>query len=33
VTSPLPIDALLPGIAVSLRRTPNLVIEAAPGAG
>lgn len=33
VTSPLPIDALLPGIADSLRRTPNLVIEAAPGAG
>ncbi|HEU5021155.1 MAG TPA: ATP-dependent helicase HrpB [Bryobacteraceae bacterium] len=33
MTSPLPIDALLPAIADSLRRTPNLVIEAAPGAG
>jgi ATP-dependent helicase HrpB len=29
----LPIDALLPEIAASLRRTPNLAIEAAPGAG
>ncbi|HVW07514.1 MAG TPA: ATP-dependent helicase HrpB [Bryobacteraceae bacterium] len=33
MTAPLPIDALLPGIAESLRGTPNLVIEAAPGAG
>lgn len=33
VSAPLPIDALLPKIADSLRRTPNLVIEAAPGAG
>src|SRR6185437_3807365 len=33
MTSRLPIDALLPGITDSLRRTPNLVIEAAPGAG
>ncbi|MBD0325849.1 MAG: ATP-dependent RNA helicase [Pyrinomonadaceae bacterium] len=30
---PLPIDALLPEIIESLRRTPNLVIEAPPGAG
>lgn len=29
----LPIDALLPQIAESLRRSSNLVIEAAPGAG
>lgn len=29
----LPIDALVPEIIASLRRTPNLVIEAAPGAG
>ena len=29
----LPIDALLPEITASLRREPNLVIEAAPGAG
>jgi ATP-dependent helicase HrpB len=29
----LPIDALLPQIVASLRREPNLVIEAAPGAG
>lgn len=29
----LPIDALLPEIVSSLRQTPNLVIEAAPGAG
>jgi ATP-dependent helicase HrpB len=29
----LPIDALLPEIARSLRRAPNLVIEAPPGAG
>ncbi|MDT7603126.1 MAG: ATP-dependent helicase HrpB, partial [Acidobacteriota bacterium] len=30
---PLPIDALLPEIVASLRRAPNLVIEAPPGAG
>lgn len=30
---PLPIDALLPLIIESLRRSPNLVIEAPPGAG
>ncbi|HEX8136067.1 MAG TPA: ATP-dependent helicase HrpB [Pyrinomonadaceae bacterium] len=30
---PLPIDTLLPEIVASLRRSPNLVIEAAPGAG
>ena len=30
---PLPIDPLLPEIIASLRRTPNLVIEAPPGAG
>ena len=29
----LPIDSLLPEILASLRRAPNLVIEAAPGAG
>ena len=29
----LPIDPLLPDIVASLRRVPNLVIEAAPGAG
>lgn len=29
----LPIDDLLPEIIDSLRRTPNLVVEAAPGAG
>jgi ATP-dependent RNA helicase HrpB len=29
----LPIDALLPEVVDSLRRSPNLVIEAAPGAG
>ena len=29
----LPIDALLPEIVASLRATPNLVIEAPPGAG
>ncbi|PYS99981.1 MAG: ATP-dependent helicase HrpB [Acidobacteria bacterium] len=29
----LPIDALLPEVVESLRRTPNLVIEAPPGAG
>lgn len=31
--SVLPIDALLPEIVRSLRHTPNVVIEAAPGAG
>lgn len=31
--SVLPIDGLLPEIIASLKRTPNLVIEAAPGAG
>ena len=30
---PLPVDALLPEIVESLRRTPNLVVEAPPGAG
>jgi ATP-dependent helicase HrpB len=30
---PLPIDSLLPEIIASLRRSPNLLIEAAPGAG
>jgi ATP-dependent helicase HrpB len=30
---PLPIDPLLPDIVASLRRTPNLVLEAPPGAG
>jgi ATP-dependent helicase HrpB len=30
---PLPIDSLLPDIAASLAHTPNLVIEAEPGAG
>jgi ATP-dependent helicase HrpB len=29
----LPIDSLLPEVVESLRRTPNLVIEAPPGAG
>src|SRR5947209_6949007 len=29
----LPIDALLPEIVAALRRTPNLVLEAPPGAG
>ena len=29
----LPIDALLPDVVAALRRTPSLVIEAAPGAG
>ena len=29
----LPIDALIPEILASLRASPNLVIEAAPGAG
>ncbi len=32
-TGSLPIDALLPAIIAGLRKTPNLVIEAAPGAG
>jgi ATP-dependent RNA helicase HrpB len=30
---PLPIDALLPDVVASLRRTPRLVVQAAPGAG
>ncbi len=30
---PLPVDALLPAIRESLRRAPNLVLEAPPGAG
>jgi ATP-dependent helicase HrpB len=30
---PLPVDELLPEMAESLRRVPNLVIEAPPGAG
>jgi ATP-dependent helicase HrpB len=30
---PLPVDALLPQILASLRQTPNLVLEAPPGAG
>jgi len=30
---PLPVDAILPEIAASLQRNPNLVIEAPPGAG
>jgi ATP-dependent helicase HrpB len=30
---PLPVDAILPDIVASLGQTPNLVIEAAPGAG
>ncbi len=30
---PLPIDPLIPGILARLRRSPNLVIEAPPGAG
>src|SRR5918997_5167462 len=29
----LPVDALLPEVVESLRRVPNLVIEAPPGAG
>ena len=29
----LPIDSLLPEIVAELRRSPNLIIEAAPGAG
>lgn len=29
----LPVDAILPQVVESLRRTPNLVIEAPPGAG
>jgi ATP-dependent helicase HrpB len=32
-TSALPVDAILPEIIASLKRCPNLVIEAAPGAG
>jgi ATP-dependent helicase HrpB len=31
--TPLPIDTLLPQILASLSRNPNLVLEAAPGAG
>ncbi|HMV85796.1 MAG TPA: ATP-dependent helicase HrpB [Blastocatellia bacterium] len=31
--SSLPIDSLLPEIVAELRRSPNLIIEAAPGAG
>ena len=31
--SPLPVDALVPDILASLETTPNLVIEAEPGAG
>jgi ATP-dependent helicase HrpB len=31
--SSLPIEPLLPGIREHLRRAPNLVIEAPPGAG
>jgi ATP-dependent helicase HrpB len=32
-TSELPVDAVLPEIIASLQQSPNLVIEAAPGAG
>ena len=32
-TAELPVDAILPEIIASLKRCPNLVIEAAPGAG
>jgi ATP-dependent helicase HrpB len=31
--SPLPVDALVPDMIASLKQTPNLVIEAEPGAG
>jgi ATP-dependent helicase HrpB len=31
--TPLPVDAILPEVLASLKRCPNLVIEAAPGAG
>src|SRR5271170_3009064 len=31
--SPLPVDVLLPEIISSLRRNPNLILEAPPGAG
>src|ERR1035437_8744502 len=31
--SPLPVDELLPEILDSIRQRPNLVVEAAPGAG
>ena len=31
--SPLPVDAILPELLASLARTPNLVLEAPPGAG
>ena len=33
IPTPLPIDALLPQIAATLRQHPNLVLEAEPGAG
>ena len=33
VRQPLPIDSLLPAILANLRDSPNLIIEAAPGAG
>ena len=29
----LPIDSLVPEITAQLRQSPNLIIEAAPGAG
>jgi ATP-dependent helicase HrpB len=32
-TTALPVDAILPEIIASLKRCPNLIIEAAPGAG
>jgi ATP-dependent helicase HrpB len=32
-TTALPVDAILPEVIASLKRCPNLVIEAAPGAG
>lgn len=31
--TPLPVDAILPEVAASLRKQPNLVVVAAPGAG
>lgn len=33
ILSSLPIDSLLPEIVAELRRSPNLILEAAPGAG
>jgi ATP-dependent helicase HrpB len=33
VRQPLPIDSLLPAVLAKLRNSPNLIIEAAPGAG